>query len=357
MTPSPEAPGDRHGPSGHHMSREMAEQPEVLRRLNGWRAETLARVRSLAPEGLRGILLVARGTSDNAAIYGRYLLELATRRPVALVAPSLWTRYAASTKLDGWLVVAISQSGATPEIADTLERMQQRGAASIALTNDDTSRLAGIADVAIDLGAGDELSVPATKTFLASLLALVHVGSALGDVPWEPDTETALVPVVQQVLDDSGAMQELADRHLAQESVHIGRGFSFPIALEAALKVKETCGTGSTGYAVGDLMHGPVASLGPSTVALGYGLRGPTLPDVIGALEAAQDHGADAVLLTDAVDAPWTGSVIPLSSHLPEPLAAIALAVRGQQLALFSALRLGHDPDQPGGLTKVTATR
>jgi glucosamine--fructose-6-phosphate aminotransferase (isomerizing) len=355
MTPSPGSPGDRHGPPGHHMSREMAEQPEVLRRLNDRRAETLARVRDLVPEGLPGILLVARGSSDNAAIYGRYLLELATRRPVALVAPSLWTRYAASTKLDGWLVVAISQSGATPEIADTLERMQQRGAATIALTNDDTSRLAEIADVAIDLGAGDELSVPATKTFLASLLALVHVGSALGDLPWGPGTETALVPVVQQVLEDSGAMQELADRHLSQ-SVHIGRGFTFPIALEAALKVKETCGTGSTGYAVGDLMHGPVASLGPSTVAFGYGLRGPTLPDVVGALEAAQNHGADAVLLTDA-DAPWTGSVIRLPSHLPEPLAAIPLAVRGQQLALFSALRLGRDPDQPGGLTKVTSTR
>jgi glutamine---fructose-6-phosphate transaminase (isomerizing) len=339
------------------MLREMAEQPQVLRRLNDRRAETLARVRSRVPEALRGILLVARGSSDNAAIYGRYLLELATRRPVALVAPSLWTRYEASTKLDGWLVVAISQSGATPEIADTLERMQQSGAASIALTNDGTSRLAEIADVAIDLGAGDEIAVPATKTFVASLLALVHVAAAVGALPWEPDTETALVPVVQQVLDDSSVMQELASRHLAQESVHIGRGFTFPVALEAALKVKETCGTASAGYPVGDLMHGPVASLGPATVALGYGLRGPTLADVVGALEAARGHGCDAVLLTDAVHAPWRGSTIALPGHLPEALAAIALAVRAQQLALFSALRLGHDPDQPGGLTKVTATR
>src|SRR3954469_21478475 len=138
---------------GTEMRREMAEQPEVLARL-------LARRVPVDDTDVAGVVIVARGSSDHAAVYGRYLLELATRRPVALAAPSLHTRYGARTDADGRLVVGVSQSGATPEIVDVVERLRATGGHTIAITNNADSPLAEAAEVVIDLGAGEERAVP-----------------------------------------------------------------------------------------------------------------------------------------------------------------------------------------------------
>ena len=150
------------------MAREMAEQPGVIGALLDRREEFAARLRAIAPEPLTGVLLIARGSSDNAAIYGRYVLEAALRRPVSLAAPSLWTRYGLAEDLRGYLAVGVSQSGKTPEITDTLERVKAAGAAAVAVTNDGGSPLAEIADEAIDLDVGPEQAVPATKTVTAA---------------------------------------------------------------------------------------------------------------------------------------------------------------------------------------------
>ena len=162
------------------MLREMAEQPEVLARLLSRRIE----VGLQAPAG---VIIVARGSSDHAAVYGRYLLELATRRPVALAAPSLFTRYGAQTDASGWLVVGVSQSGKTPEIVDVVERLRATGGHAIAITNDGDSPLAEAAETVIELGAGAENAVPATKTFTAQMAAFAVLADALGDVPWAED--------------------------------------------------------------------------------------------------------------------------------------------------------------------------
>src|SRR3954454_7220164 len=149
---------------GMQMRREMDEQPEVLARL-------LSRRVAVTTRDIAGVVIVARGSSDHAAVYGRYLLELATRRPVALAAPSLHTRYGARTDASGWLVVGVSQSGATPEIVDVVERLRASGGHAVAITNDASSPLAVVSDAVIELGAGEELAVPATKTFTAQLAA------------------------------------------------------------------------------------------------------------------------------------------------------------------------------------------
>ena len=160
------------------MLREMAEQPEVLARLLSRRIE-------VGLEAPAGVMIVARGSSDHAAVYGRYLLELATRRPVALAAPSLFTRYGAQTDASGWLVVGVSQSGETPEIVDVVERLRATGGHAIAITNDADSPLAEAAETVIELGAGAENAVPATKTFTAQMAAFAVLADALGDVPWD----------------------------------------------------------------------------------------------------------------------------------------------------------------------------
>ena len=344
---------------GSTMRREMAEQAEVLGRLVDARAGTLDRVRTTGPRDLAGVLLLARGSSDNAALHARYLVELATGRPAALAAPSLWTRYGARTRLDGWLVVAVSQSGSTPEIVTTLRAMRDCGARTVAVTNGEDSDLARAADVGVALGAGPEKAVPATKTVTSSLLALAHVAAALGDVPWSEADERSAVDAVGAVLADEAAAERALDEVADRDLVHLGRGFTLPVALEAALKVKETTTLGSRGYASADFLHGPVAAVGPASAVVGYAADGPTYDDVVGATRTAQQHGARALLVSDrrpaeaSVDAP-TWLTVP--AGLPEPLVALPMVVRAQQLALHATLRGGLDPDAPAGLAKVTRT-
>src|SRR4051795_2457819 len=248
-------PGRVAGMAGIHMRAEMREQPDVLARL-------LSRRVAVAVENVAGVIIVARGSSDHAAVYGRYLLELATRRPVALAAPSLYTRYGAITDVSGWLVVGVSQSGATPEIVDVVERLRATGGHAIAITNVADSPLAAAAEVVIDLGAGEERAVPATKTFTAQLGAFAVLAAALGDVPWS-DGDLALVPgAVARVLAEPGPVGRLAERWAgAHELVVTARGWLYCAALETALKVREAALVSAQGFSVADLLHGPIAAV------------------------------------------------------------------------------------------------
>src|SRR4051794_20174180 len=171
--------------SGRLMRSEMAEQPDVLAKFATRLDDHVERVRALLPAPLAGVTFVARGSSDNAAVYGRYLAELASGRPAALAAPSLQTLYRADVDYSGWLVVALSQSGATPEIVSVTGRLRDAGARTVAIVNDEASPLAATAELVLGLGAGEERAVPATKTVTAELLAVAAVASALGPVPFE----------------------------------------------------------------------------------------------------------------------------------------------------------------------------
>jgi glutamine---fructose-6-phosphate transaminase (isomerizing) len=319
------------------MRREMGEQPEVLARL-------LSRRVPVEAADVAGVVIVARGSSDHAAVYGRYLLELATRRPVALAAPSLYTRYGARTDASGWLVVGVSQSGKTPEIVDVVERLRAGGGKAIAITNDADSPLAAASQAVIELGAGEERAVPATKTFTAQMAAFAVLAAALGDVPWA-DGDLARVPEsVTAVLEDAAPVNALADRWAAAEELVVtARGWLYPAALETALKVREAALVTANGYSVADLLHGPIAAVDPGAAVLALRAEGPAAADVDEAVSALNERGADVC-------------VLPEIRGMPEALAPIAAAVRGQQLSLELALRKGLDPDAPRGLNKVTIT-
>jgi len=320
------------------MRREMAEQPEVLARL-------LSRRISVEPEPAAGVIIVARGSSDHAAVYGRYLLELATGRPVALAAPSLFTRYGARTDASGWLVVGVSQSGKTPEIVDVVERLAATGGRAIAITNNPDSPLADVAEAVLALDAGDEKAVPATKTYTAQMAAFAVLAAALGDVPWA-DGDLTLVPdAVAGVLADPDGIAALADRWAEIDQLVVtARGWMFSAALETALKVRETALVSAQGFSVADFLHGPIAAVDPGAAVLALRADGPAAVDVDDAVAALTERGADIQLM-------------PTVSGLPEALAPIAASVRGQQLALELALRKGLNPDAPRGLNKVTITR
>jgi glucosamine--fructose-6-phosphate aminotransferase (isomerizing) len=335
---------------GTQMQSEMAEQPGVLASLIARRDEIAARVRPLAEEPPVGVILLARGSSDNAAIYGRYVLELALGRPVALAAPSLYTLYGASTDCRGWLAVALSQSGRTPEIVDVFSRLLAGGARGIAITNEADSPLAAEGDALIELGAGAEKAVPATKTFSAQLAAFSLLGEALGPVPWAAAELDAVPGHVESVLSDESPARMAAAAVDADGLIAVGRGFLMSVALEAALKLKETALLLAEGLSSADFRHGPIAVMEHAFPVLALSAEGAAAADMAELEDALRARGGPLLRL-----APDPRAELPIP-RTPEALAPIVAVARAQQLAREVALARGHDPDAPPGLSKVTPT-
>ena len=243
------------------MAAEMASQPEVLARLVARAPVDTAAVRAVVPRPLAGVVFLARGSSDNAAVFGRYLAELCAGRP-GLAAPSLYTRYHADVDWHGYLMIALSQSGATPEIISTCRAVRSAGATVIGITNEPGSPLAAAVDLVLATEAGPELAVPATKTVTAQLAVLVTVAAALGPGPAVADTLAGLPAAVDATLGDPGPARELAGRWCAIDRLVVaGRGLGYAAALETALKVAETTGILAEGMSAADLYHGPIAAV------------------------------------------------------------------------------------------------
>ena len=333
------------------MSAEMAEQPLRLAGLLARRKTIMDEVAPVFAPPLAGTVVVARGSSDHAATTGRYLLEMATRRPVASASPSLTTLYGADIDFEGYAVVAVSQSGRTPEIASVLEQASRRGARTVAITNDDASPLAGIADAVVALGAGEERAVPATKTVTHEMVAFTLLAASIGLHPGEQAFD-ALPEQVAEVLEDVEPMQELAN--WLSEAVRlatVARGPLSGAAAEIALKLQETSSLLATAFSAADLRHGPIALASTGIRVLALAHPGPAEADVLDLAGDLVRRGADVRLL-----GPVPGAVCGWAPAAPEMLAPVLAVVRGQQLAFQLATLLGLDPDQPKGLSKVTVT-
>ena len=339
--------------NGENMAAEMAEQPVVLERMVQRRETIIASVRPLLPEHLCGTVLLARGSSDTAALFGRYLFEMASGRPVALASPSVHTLYRAVADHRGYLAVGISQSGRTPEVVSVLERMRATGARTVAIVNAPASPLGDAADVVIDLSAGGELAIPATKTFTATLMALALVASAMGPVPWTDADLLALPEHVSQVLDDRYRADGIAHRlDVADRVLTVARGPMLAAASETALKIRETSAIFAEAFSAADLRHGPIAAVTSDVPVLAFSAPGPAAGDVAELCALLRSRGA-----TVSTISPEPGADLPLPGAVPEALQPVVAAVRGQQIALSAALARNLDPDVPTGLTKVTLTR
>jgi glucosamine--fructose-6-phosphate aminotransferase (isomerizing) len=356
--------------TGELMAAEMAEQPEVLARVTARSPADAEAVRAVVPRPLAGVVFLARGSSDNAAVFGRYLAELRAGRPAGLAAPSLYTRYHAAVDWRGYLVVALSQSGATPEIISTCRAMRAGGAVVLGITNEPDSPLADAVDLLLSTDAGPERAVPATKTVTAQLAVLVTVTSALrasaaGGTPGAAGTAGAggtpgtagavsgapgggtlngLPRAVAGVLGDPGPVEQLADRWRGLDRLVVaGRGLAYAAALETALKVKETTGILAEGISTADLLHGPIAAVyagAPVLLVDGGGPADTDLDELRALLASRRAHAAS----------------LPVPSGLPEAVHVIAAVTRGQQLAYELARARHVNPDAPAHLSKVTAT-
>jgi glucosamine--fructose-6-phosphate aminotransferase (isomerizing) len=341
------------------MRAEIGEQPVALRRTIDALLPRMAEVGLLARE-TRQVLFIARGSSDNAAVYGRYLVEAHAGRLATLAAPSIATTYRRRVDLSGVLAVAISQSGKTEEIVETLDWAADCGARTVAVTNGAGSPLAESAEVALITEAGDEIAVPATKTYTTQLAALSVLALGLGaevdpgDLRRVPDEVERLVGAAEDSAELPAIVEELV---AVPGAVVSGRGIAFGTALELALKIKEACYLHAMGLSYADLLHGPIAVVDDQTPALLVAAEtGPTLPGTIALAERARGAGARAYGIGGGSGLARACSRALPGPSLPEWVAPLGLIVPGQILVEALARRLGVDPDVPRGLNKVTQT-
>ena len=344
------------GQQATYMRTEIGEQPAAIRATIDALLPRAADAAALASDTGQ-VLFIARGTSDNAAVYGSYLIQTHAGRLATLASPSVATTYRSRVDLGGVLAVALSQSGQTEEIVETLAWARDCGAATLAITNGDGSPLAETADVAFVTRAGTERAVPATKTFTTQLAALAVLAIGLGadldpgELRRVPDEIEALLAAPQPELDPIVA--ELAEDRGVVVS---GRGFAYAAALELALKLKEACYLHAMGLSYADLLHGPIAVVDARTPAILLAAEsGPTLQGTVDLARRVTGVGARAYGIGGGrLAAACTRALV--GPQLPEWLAPLGLIVPGQLLTEALARRLGIDPDHPRGLSKVTQT-
>jgi glucosamine--fructose-6-phosphate aminotransferase (isomerizing) len=339
-----------------HLEREIREQPSALRAALERNAASIDRLaKDLRARGpLEQVVIAARGTSDNAARYAQYLIGARLGLPVALAAPSLTTMYDAPAVPRGAraLVIAISQSGQSPDVVGVLASARAAGVPTLAITNDATSPLAREADSVLDLGVGAERSVAATKTYTASLAVVAAFVARLGEDAAASAALDGAPDLVERAVDAAfDGVPALDDHHVAPHVVVVGRGFNYATALETALKLRELTGTVAEGFSPPDLLHGPVAAVSPATRAVVVAPPGRVRASVLEAARALRDRGAPCILIDDSPDAD-----LRLPAGVAEWLSPLVAVVPGQVLALRWAQIGGHDVDAPPGLTKVTET-
>ena len=343
---------------------EIRDQPNALSQtLQGAMAGIDELRRHFETRRPRLIVLVARGTSDNAAQFGRYLIEITTRIPVSLAAPSTLTLYGCPADLEDAVVIGISQSGESTDTNAILEDARRRGAVTVGITNEAHSALAGIAAFPVTIAAGAELSVAATKTYTCQLLALYLVAYALnGGIDVEhlrkiPDSVCAVLRLEEQI-------EALVERYFfMSRAVTVGRGLNYANALEFGLKLMETCYVVTERFSAADLMHGPIALVERSFPVFVFAPPGVTWPSIAGVLDRLQELKAETLVITDSRNTAAHGKAARLveipggpAAKLEDLYTPIPYIVPAQLFAAHLAALKGLNADSPRALKKITRT-
>ena len=344
---------------------EILEQPDRLAGLLASQrrvAEQIAAQLSPAIQSgqIQYVFLAARGTSDNAGRYANYLWGGRNGLPLALATPSLFTLYGRPPRLEGALVVGISQSGQSPDIVGVLEEGRRQGRPTLAITNEPASPLAEAADFILDIQAGTEKAVAATKTYTGELLAIAMLSAALhgSGEAWE---EMGRLPGwVGQVLQADGPIEQMAQRYRYMERcVALGRGYNYCTAFEWALKLKELAYVEAEPYSSADFLHGPIAMVERGFPVLAVVPQGAVYPGLRELLASLKDEQrAELVIISDAPEALGLAqSPIALPAGVPEWLSPIVGIVPAQLFACRLTQAKGYDTEAPRSIHKVTETR
>ena len=339
--------------------REIHEQPAVLAELiaaEAGNAHELARL--IKERDIDHVIIAARGTSDNAGRYAQYVLGAMNRLTVGLAAPSLFSIYNSPPRFGNALVLGISQSGKSPDIVSVLAEARRQGALTAVMTNNTASDLAAEGDVVIDLHAGLERAVAATKTYTAELAAIALLSTALSQDPEHLAELHALPEAVAATLSMDDAIAAIAPRYRYMErSVVIGRGYNFATAFEMALKLKELTYTIVEPYSSADFLHGPLALIEhgfPVIVVAPQGVMAAELESFVSILH---DRQAEVVAISDDADLLAMARIpLALPAPVPEWLSPVTAIVPGQMLAMHLAHTRDFDVDAPRAIRKVTET-
>jgi glucosamine--fructose-6-phosphate aminotransferase (isomerizing) len=340
---------------------EILEQPEVVGRLLATgrpRVEAIAATLRRHPPS--HVLIAARGSSDNAALYAKYLWGAANRLTVALAAPSLFSLYGRPPRLCGALVVAVSQSGQSPDIVSVVRAARRQRAPTLAITNAPDSPLARAAGECLALDAGPERSVAATKTYLAELVAVAMLSAALRRDPAAWRALATLPETVAAALCCEAEIARAARRcRRWQRVVVLARGFEFATAHELALKLEEMAGLPAHPYSTADFRHGPISVVAPSSAVIAIAPAGRALRQTRALLHQLETRRrAELVVFSDRPSELRRAALgLPLPAARHEWLSPMVSIVAGQLFAYHLALARGLDPERPRGLRKVTRTR
>lgn len=340
------------------MMKEILEQPLALKRtFNAARAHAKSFEEFARRQNFRLVVLVARGTSDNAALFGRYLLELTTGIPVSLSAPSIHTLYRARLDFRQTLVVGISQSGEATDINMVLKSARRQGACTLGITNESRSTMARLVDEVFLVRAGKQHSVAATKTYTGQLLMLYLLASALGShvtlsaVSEIPDHVTETLKLAPEI-------EELVERYrYMRQCVVVARGINYANAFELALKLMETCYVVAERFSSADFRHGPIALIERDFPVLIFMPPGKAFPDLKRLAERLGKMRAETLVISSAgARLPAVTRAIRVPGAIPEIFTPIPYIVPGQLFAAFLAKVKGFDPDKPRALQVVTQT-
>ncbi len=316
-------------------------------------------VKQLKDREIRYIVMAARGSSDNAALYGKYLFGTTVGLPVALATPSLHTLYRRPPHMEGALVIGISQSGKSTDIVTVVQDARDQGVPTLAITNDPASPLAETADYTIALHAGVERSIAATKTYTAQLMALALLAAHMaGDERLLQELQE--VPAaVSQTLGLAEPISRIADRYRYMDAcVVIGRGYNYATAYEIALKLKELTYVVAEPYSSADFQHGPIAMVANGFPVMIVAPQGQVHGEIHKQAQELKRKGAELVIISDVRESLDLARVpLPLPTSLPERVTPFVTVIPGQLFAYYLTLAKDYDPDHPRGLTKVTQTR
>jgi glucosamine--fructose-6-phosphate aminotransferase (isomerizing) len=339
------------------LEQEIRSQPEVIAHLLEQELPAVQQIIARLPP-FDYVLIAARGSSDHAAIYAKYAWAALAHYPVALAAPSLHTLYKTSPRMAGALVVGISQSGQSPDIIAVLAEGKRQGRPTLAITNDGASPLAAAADYVVELHAGPERSVAATKTYTAQL-AVMALFAAIwgGEAQYLADLQR-LPEALETTLQGTGELAARVERYrYMDQCVVIGRGYNYATSFELALKLKELTYVMAISYSSADFRHGPIATIDTGSPVALIMPAGQAFDDMLDLAGALQERGAELLVISETAQAlALAKTPLPIAAPLPEWLSPLGAILPGQVLALHLALAKGLNPDVPRGLEKVTRT-
>jgi len=343
---------------------EIMEQPAVLQELLNNQMKHVQEVaNALRERPFQYIFLAARGSSDNASVYAKYLWESFNRIPVMLAAPSLFSIYKKPPLLNGALVVGVSQSGQSPDIVSVLEEGKRQGRPTMAITNDPNSPLAKTADYVIDIQAGKETAVAATKTYTASLMAIAMLSNALLTAPAKRKAQWEAIKAVPEWMERALMLDEQIQRvtqryRYMQQCVVLGRGYNYATAFEWSLKLKELTYTSAEPYSPADFQHGPIAILERGFPILAVVPTGAVFEDILSLLGYLQQEQRVEILAVSDDNRALELADVPiiLPTGVPEWLTPLVSILPAQLFSYHLTIAKGYDTEAPRGLKKVTKT-